>query len=85
MTYEEAVQNIGKRVNVSDGSVRPPENHKKKVREWEYNNFSGKLTEVHPPSKYRLNPAASILTKDSPIVQVTISGVSLEKISLADV
>jgi len=42
-----AKANIGKLVYRTDGTPRPPKHHTKKVRAWEQENYSGKLTEVN--------------------------------------
>lgn len=41
--------NVGERVEVSDGTKRPPDRHNKKLSSWKGRNFKGEVKEVHEP------------------------------------
>jgi len=71
MKYSVAVNNIGRAVEVSDGSSKPPTRFNRKLAKWKQSNYTGELAEVTTSfdgDGYR----ARIITSSSPVMVINI-------------
>ena len=80
MNLQDAKKNKGRLVRVSDGTPRPPERFNKKLKTWEYSNFSGELGEIRV-SRDGSKMTAEIFTSASAFC-VSSKWVDLDRVSL---
>ena len=71
MKYETAIKNIGRAVEVSDNTPRPPDRFNRKLAKWKQYNYTGELAEIKPSwdgDGYR----ARIVTSQNPVMVINI-------------
>lgn len=77
---------IGKQVEVSDGTPRPPERFNRKVADWENRNYTGKLIKVYEGWNDLPSTAgrtfADIETDNKGWIVVVRAGVNVERIEV---
>lgn len=52
--------NIGDRVQVTDGTQRPPAHHKRKLATWMSRNYTGTVADIEQPGEMHAEGAANI-------------------------